>query len=169
MTLDNEDAVKKALGVSSLSNMSDKEILEFGALLPDISENLQQGLIAQIPGFQKNALEAVNVMERTFEKTLESDDKSQTQLHESLGDIRQAVKGGLGRDGISEEHERFLIETLTETGHLEAEAVADRRKFLAEQANATRRADIIQASLPIVSMVVAVGFKIMISRGGPRI
>jgi hypothetical protein len=169
MTLDSGDAVKKALGVPSLDDLSDEKMLELVALLPNISEAVQSKLIEQIPGFQKIALDAVNAVEQTFEKTVESDTKSHTELHESLGDIREAIKGRLARDDISEAHAQYLVDKLIETGHMEIGAVTEKRKFLASEANATRIAGIVQAGLPIVTTVIVTGARIMMSRGAPRV
>lgn len=168
MTLDSEDAVKKALNVSSLENLSEPQLLKLAALLPNISEEVQLRMVNQIPGFQKIALEAVDVVEQTFETTTASDDKAHRQLHDSLGDIRSAIKGSLAREGVSEEHERHLVDKLIETGHMEAAALSDKREFQAKEASATRFATALQASLPIVTAVIVTGARIMISRGGPR-
>lgn len=169
MSLDSEDAVKKALGVLSLDNLSDEKMLELAALLPNISEPVQLKLIEQIPGFQKIALEAVNVVEQTFEKTTESDTKGHSELHASFDDIRDAIKGRLARDDISEAHAEYLVDKLIETGHMEKEAVTEKRKFLSNEASATRMASIVQAGLPIVTAVIVTGARIMISRGTPRV
>jgi len=168
MTLDSEGEVKKVLGVPSLNSLSDENMLELAALLPNISEAVQLKLIDQIPGFQKIALEAVNAVEQTFDKTVESDTKAHSELHESMNDIRDAIKGELARDDISEAHAQYLVEKLVETGHMEKEAVTEKRQFLGDEANATRIAGLVHAGIPIVTAVIVAGAQIMINRG-PRV
>jgi hypothetical protein len=168
MTLDSEDAVKKALGINSFREMSKEKMLAFAASMPDMANEVRLKLIDQIPGFQKFALDAVNAVERTFEKTLESVDKNQEELRDSLGDIRSVIKGRLDRDGISEEHERFLVEKLLETGGMEAEQATENKKFKGEQANETRKSVLALAGIGLVAAVVLAGGKVMIGRGGSQ-
>ena len=66
-------------------------------------------------------------------------------------------------------HYAYLVDKLIETGHMETGAVTEKRKFLANEANATRIAGIVQAGLPIVTAVIVTGARIMISRGASRV
>jgi hypothetical protein len=85
-----------------------------------------------------------------------------------MNDIRDAIKGELARDDISEAHAQYLVEKLVETGHMEKEAVTEKRQFLGDEANATRIAGLVHAGIPIVTAVIVAGAQIMINRG-PRV
>lgn len=166
MTLDSEDAVKKALGISSFREMSKEKMLAFAASMPNMANEIRVKLIEQIPGFQKFALDAVSAAERTFKETLTADEKRRGDLHASLAEIREVLKGRLDRDGISEEHERFLVDKLVETGTLEAEKDTESKKHDAQQAAETRKTAVALAGITVVAAVVLAGGKVVLGRGG---
>lgn len=166
MTLDSEDAVKKALGISSFREMSKEKTLALWASLPDVGKEVRLKLIEQIPGVQKFALDAIAAVRGTFEKSLDTNNESREQLHESLGQVRKVIEGRLEREGLSEEHERFLIERLIETGNLEAEKDSENKAFIAHEADHSRKAAFAIAGLGVVAAVVFAGGKIMLDRGG---
>ncbi len=165
MTLDSEDAISEALGVSSLQALQAEQYPELVALLPEMSDELRLKLFELVPGFLQFSLDAMNAVEETFEKTIESNDRDQTELRESFKDLRDIFKGRLDREGISEKHERFLIRNLMDLQKMEVDADAENKKFLADQANATRLAKMAHAAMPIIETVIMTGVRIMITRG----
>lgn len=165
MTLDSEDAVKKALGISSFREMSKEKMLAFVASMPDMAKEVRIKLIEQIPGFQKFAMDAVGVAERTFKETTSIEDKRGGRLHDSMADIRGSLKSQLADENISEEHARFLNEKLLETGSVEAESHKSSRTHVAEQASETRKAVVALAGIGLVAAVVLAGGKVMLGRG----
>ncbi|MDH6180769.1 hypothetical protein M2152_000951 [Microbacteriaceae bacterium SG_E_30_P1] len=165
MTLDSEDAVKKALGINSFREMSKEKMLAFAASMPDMANEVRLKLIEQIPGFQKFALDAINAAERTFKETTSNEDKRGERLHESMGDIRESIKAQLANPNISEEHARFLNDKLTETGTTEAESQKDSRAHDAKQADETRKAIVTLVGIGLVSAVILAGGKVMLGRG----
>jgi hypothetical protein len=157
MSLDSEDAVKKALGINSFRELSKDKMLAFAATMPDIE---------QIPGFQKFALDAINAAERTFKETLTNEDHRGERLSDSMADIRDAIKTQLADGDVTEEHARFLIDRLIETGHMEAEGQKESRAHDAAQAGETRKSVKTLAGIGLVSAIVLAGGKVMLSRGG---
>jgi len=166
MSLDDEDAVKKALGINSFRELSKEKMLAFAATMPDMAQEVRLRLIEQIPGFQKFALDAINAAERTFKETLSNEDHRGERLKESMSDIRDAIKTQLADGDVSEEHARLLIDKLIETGHIEAEDQKEGRAHDAAQAGETRKSITTLAGIGLVSAIVLAGGKVILSRGG---
>ncbi len=165
MTLNSEDAVKKALGIDSFREMSKEKMLAFAASMPDMAKEVRMKLIEQIPGFQKFAMDAINVAERTFKETLSNEDKRGERLNDSMADVRESIKTQLADPNISEEHARFLNDKLIETGTIEAESQKESRTHDAQQAGETRKAVVALAGIGLVAAIVLAGGKVMLGRG----
>ncbi|GAA1759898.1 hypothetical protein [Agromyces humatus] len=169
MTFDNEDAVARALEVASLRDLSKEKRVELAAMLPDIPEPLRFRLYDIVPDFRATELAAVDAYERTYAAGLDADDKNQERLHASLGRTRDIIEGKLARDGLSEEYERYLIESLKEADQLEAEKDTENKAFISNQARETRRGMLLlQLGVPIVTAIVVVGAEAILGRGVPR-
>jgi len=164
MTLDSEDAVKKVLGIDSFREMSKEKMLAFAASMPDMAKEVRMKLIEQIPGFQKFALDAINVAERTFKETLSNEDKRGERLNGSMADVRESIKTQLADPNISEEHARFLNDKLIETGTIEADGQKESRAHDAKQADETRKAVVALAGIGLVAAIVLAGGKVMLGR-----
>lgn len=171
MSLDSEHAVKKALGIVSFDDLSNDQILALETALPDMSNEVRLSLIETVPELQRFALEAMNGLEQTLETTLDASEKSRSDLHESLADVRSVLKGELDRDGISEEHARFLVEHVVDTVRIESEQHARTSEFAAEQARETRNAKLALAAMAIVAGLLWTGVKVIETRqvGGNQV
>lgn len=165
MSLESEDAVKKALGISSFREMSKEKMLAFAASMPEMAKEVRMKLIEQIPGFQKFAMDAINAAERTFKETMSNEDKRGERLNDSMADIREVLKTQLADESISEEHARFLNEKLLETGSIEAASQMDSRAHDAHEAAETRKTVVALAGIGLVAAIVLAGGKVMLGRG----
>lgn len=139
MTLNDEESVKKALGISSFREMSKEKMLSFAASMPEMAKDVRLKLIEQIPAFREFALDAVNAAEQTFTRTVDSNDDARDQLHDAFADVRDAITSQLAHDGISEEHRRLLTEQLIRLSQQESEKDSENKHFLAQQADGTRK------------------------------
>ena len=165
MTLGSEDAVKKVLGIDSFREMSKEKMLAFAASMPDMAKEVRMKLIEQIPGFQKFALDAINVAEQTFKETLSYEDKRGERLNDSMADVRESIKTQLADPNISEEHARFLNDKLIETGTIEANSQKESRAHDVKQADETRKSVVALAGIGLVAAIVLAGGKVMLGRG----
>lgn len=162
MALDSEDEVKKALGIDSWRNLSKEKMLAFVAAMPEMANDVRLKLIEQLPAFQKFALDAVGLVERAHASTLQANSQSQSGVHEAFEEVRALIKGELDREELSEEHSRFLIGAAMDTAKMESEKDTENKQFhdgLLKTVGAV-------AGVAVLTAVVLVGGKIMISRGG---
>jgi hypothetical protein len=165
MSLGSEEDVKKALGIKSFRELSKEKVLALAASMPEMANEVRLKLIEQIPAVQKFALDAVNAVERTFSKTIDSDDESGKRLQESFSDIRKVIQGELDRDDISEEHRRFLMKKLLDTSKTESEKDTESKKFRAEQAAETRNSVLMIVGLAVLTAILFAGGKVIATRG----
>lgn len=165
MTLNDEAAVKKALGISTFREMSKEKMLAFAATMPDMAKEVRLKLVEQIPAFTNFALEAVNATERMLSEELDLNDKSRVQLHEALADVRATLKSELARDDLPEEHRRYLTDKLLSTTDTEAAKDTEHKAFVAKEAGESRKTVVALAGIGVIAAVILAGGKVMVGRG----
>lgn len=162
MTLDNEDAIAKALGEKSLGDLSAAKLRELVNRLDEIPPALQLHLIKTIPGLQLLALEAVAAVGNTLGTVLASNDANTEKAFAALAEIRGVISGELQKEDISDERWMFLMEKLGENGQMVVAKDTENKRFIAQQANADRLAKGVAAAMPYVLQF---GVQILIRRG----
>ena len=165
MTLDNQDAIAKALGVPSLNNLPEEKLPELVALLSDVPEQLKLQLMKSNPALQQYVLNAIAAVEDDLRATLSSIDASSQQAFVALAEIRAVVAGELNKDNISDERWLYLMDMLKENGKLAMAVDYKTKELTAQQANAARFTKIAVAAMPYIETVVQVGVRILITRG----
>jgi hypothetical protein len=158
MTLASEEAVKKALGISSFRELSREKMLAFAAAMPDMANEVRLKLIEQLPSFQKFALDAVSTVERTFDSTLLANEHSQDQATQAFAEVRGLIKGELDRDDLDEDHRQFLIQSALSTAESQALIDSENKHFLAGQLKTVGAT----AAVAITAAIVLVGGRLMI-------
>lgn len=168
MTFDSENAVAEELGVVSLRDLGEEERVKLAAMLPDISEPLRSRLYEIVPKFEATAIAAINAYEQTYIGGLDSNDKNQQRIHEGLKQSRAIIAGKLARDGLSEEYEQYLVESLKEADRLEAEKDTENKAFISHEARKTRKdAMFIAIGVPVITILVSVGAQALLGRTVP--
>jgi hypothetical protein len=148
--LANEEAVKRALGISSFRELSKDKMLAFAAAMPDMANEVRVKLIEQLPGFQKFALDAVSAVERAFDSSLSANEHSQDQATEAFAEVRGLIKGELDRDDLREDHRQFLIRAALGTAESEARMDGDNKRFLAGALKTVGATAVIAAAAAVV-------------------
>lgn len=165
MTLDNEDAVAKAIGAESLDSLTDAQVVALAEHLSEATPELQLHLIKTNPQLQAYALRAVTAVEDDLRTTTSAMNENSKQAFEALGETRDIIAGELNKPDLSDERWRYLIDKLTDSED-KAKAVAEETNHLiAEQSNATRGAKLAIAAMPYVEVVLHVGVRLLVSRG----
>ena len=166
MTLRTEDWFNEQMGVANIHDVQPAQFPSVISCIPEMSDELRVKVLDQVPGFRQYAIEAMKAVEETLETTTGAIGKEQTELHESFMSLRQILAGRLKRDGISEEHERYIIDRLVELQAMEKEQKTETNKLIGEQGDATRLAKLADAAIPIITTVLATGVQILINRRG---
>lgn len=165
MTLDNKDALAKAIGAESLNNLTDAQVVALAEHLSEATPELQLDLIKTNPQLQAYALRAVTAVEDDLRTTLSAMNENSRQAFEALGDSRGIIAGELNKPDLSDERWRYLIDKLAENEDKATAVRAETNQLIAEQSNATRGAKLAIAAMPYVEVVLQVGIRLLVSRG----
>lgn len=165
MTLDNEDAIARAIGAESLDDLTDVQVIALAEHLRDATPELQLYLIKTNPLLQAYALKAVTAVEDDLRVTLSAINENSGQAFEALGETRGIIAGELNKPDLSDERWRYLIDKLTDNED-KAKAVAEEtNQLIAQEANADRGAKLAIAAMPYVEVVLQVGIRLLINKG----
>lgn len=167
MTLDSENDLTRRLEVGALDSVTDEQLPLVIRLVPEMSNELRGKLFDLVPGLTEYAIQSMKEIEATLQTTLGATGKEQSELHESFGELRAILAGRLRREDISEGHAEFIIEKLMEAQRMETDQKSESATLIADQANATRRAKVVEAAGPFLAIVLASGITTVINRRGP--
>jgi hypothetical protein len=155
-----EDEIKQALEIDSWRNLSREKVIKFAAMMPEMDKEVALSIVAQLPVFTKFGLDALKVMERVHESTLNFNERSQKNVHQAYREIREVLRDELKQEELSPEEKKFLIESLMNTGTKEFEKDSENKKFLEGLAKNVA----IGAGAIVLGAVVFVGGKVMLEQ-----
>lgn len=157
MNYKNEVEIKRALGIESWRNLSKDKMIRFAAMMPDMDTEVALKIIEQFPAFKDFALDAVDTMEKSHKTTLKANKQSQEHVHQAFQEIRDILKGELGKEDLSLEERKFIIEQIQETGRQEFLKDSENKKFLEK----VFRGAVIGIGAAVALGVVFVGGKVL--------
>lgn len=102
MTYDNEDGIKKALGIESWRNLSKDKILQLLAMWPDVDKDIAQVILGQVPELASMSKTAMGDIEATFGATLEASTHSAKNLAEAVAHEMETIRLALLKDPANE-------------------------------------------------------------------
>lgn len=165
MTISNGDELAKAVGEKSVEDIPEAKYPAVIAQMPEMSDELRAELFKLIPGLLQFSLDAMKATEETLRTTLDPSAQDQAELSASFDELQAIAKGKLMREGISEEHERFLFDYLMKLQDKRVDSSREYRQFIANEAAAARRTNMFHASLPVLEMAIMTGARIILTRG----
>ena len=165
MTLDNEDAIAKAIGADCLDDLSAAQVVALAQRLGELPPELQLHLIKTNPQLQEYALKAVAAVEDDLRVTFSAFNENSGQAFEALSETRGIIAGELNKPDLSDERWRYLIDNLTENEDKATAVAAETNQLIKEQANSARRAKLAVAAMPYVEVVLQVGIRLLLNKG----
>lgn len=126
-------------------------------MMPDMDTEVALKIVEQFPVFKDFAVDAVDAMEKAHESTLSANKQSQEHVHRAFQEIRDILKGELGKGDLSWEEKKFLIEQIQETGKLEFQKDSENKQFL----DGMLKKVLVGAGAAVALGVVFVGGKLM--------
>lgn len=130
MKYTNEAQIMKALGIESWRNLSKDKMVRFAAMMPNMDTEVALKIVEQFPEFKEFAKDAVNAVERAHQSTLSANNQSQEHVHRAWQEVRDVLKGELGKDDLSREEKKFLIEQIQETARMQSQKDCENKQFL---------------------------------------
>lgn len=165
VALNSGDELAKAVGESSVENIPASKYPDVVVMIPEMSDELRARLFELVPGLLQYSLDAMNATEETLKTTLAANAQDQAELSASFDKLQAIAEGRIQRGELSEEHERFLFDYLMKLQDKRVDTSRENKQFIANEAAATRRAKMMQASLPVLEMAIMAGERIMLTRG----
>ena len=150
MRYKNEAEIMKALEIDTWRNLSKDKIVHFAALMPEMDVEVAKRVVEQFPQFRVFATEALNVIEKEHTSTLAFNNASQEQVHQAFQHVRTILERELGRDDLTAEDRRIVIEALLETANREFAKDSENKEFLNAQLNKVATANLAALALGIV-------------------
>ncbi|MFJ8955161.1 hypothetical protein ACIRO1_34195 [Streptomyces sp. NPDC102381] len=130
MKYKNEDQIMKALGIKSWRNLSKDKMVRFAAMMPNMDTEVALKIVEQFPAFKEFAKDAVSAVERAHQSTLSANNQSQEYVHWAWQEVRDILKDELGKDDLSREEKKFLIEQIQETARMQSQKDSENKRFL---------------------------------------
>ncbi|GFH35271.1 MULTISPECIES: hypothetical protein [Streptomyces] len=130
MKYKSEAQIMKALGIESWRNLSKDKMVRFAAMMPNMDTEVALKIVEQFPAFKDFAKDAVSAVERAHESTLSANNHSQEHVHRAWQEVRDILKGELGKDDLSREEKKFLIEQIQETARMQSQKDSENKQFL---------------------------------------
>ena len=146
----NEAEIMKVLDIDTWRNLSKDKILQFAALMPEMDGEVAIRVVEQFPEFRMFATEALNVIEKDHTSTLTFNKDSQERVHHAFQHARTILERELGRDDLTAEDRRIVIEALLETANREFAKDSENKEFLNAQLNKVTTASLAAIALGIV-------------------
>lgn len=163
MKYNDEESIKKELGIDSWRNLSRDKVVRFAAMMPDMDTEVALKIIEQFPAFKEFAEEVVDTMEKAHVSTLDANTQSQDQVHQAYQEIRSILKGQLEKDDLSWEEKKFLIEQIQDTGRQQFQKDTENKRFLDTLFGKV----VVGAGVVVAGALVFVGAKV-IAENGPE-
>ncbi len=159
MALNSEDEVKKALGIKSWRNLSKDKVVQFAAMMPDMSKEVAMKVIEQFPKFTEFATDTMTNLVHAHKGTLEANSESQGQFHQIQRDMLEILHGELDKDLTPEERARVL-DQMNKIGDQAFEKDREAKQFL----NGLFDKAAVVSVVTVVAGVVFVGGKVLLQK-----
>lgn len=130
MEYKSEVAIMQALGIDTWRNLSKDKVVRFAAMMPKMAPELAMKIIEQYPEFKEQVLKGLQVIKKSHESTLASNEKSQKQAFATIERTMEMLQGELDKENVSSEDKRFLVENYMETTRMAVAKDSENKKFL---------------------------------------
>ena len=132
MKYQNESDVLKSLGIANWRELSRDRFLSFAAMMPEMPSDVALKVIEQFPTFKEFAVETLNGIEASYEKTLAVNGESETRVHEAFADVRRILEDELNRDTLTADEKSNILSLLIETAKHQSQKDTEGKRFLKE-------------------------------------
>lgn len=163
MQYNNEADILKALGLESWRNLSKDKFVQFLAMMPEMDKEVALKVISQFPEFTKFARSAQEDTTKAFEAALDSNERSQANVHEIHLERLAILKAELDKELTPDERMRVL-DDIREVGESSAAKDTENKGFLAEQF--TMKA--LSTAVTVLALLVFVGARALIQGGASK-
>ncbi|MBD8534421.1 hypothetical protein [Plantibacter sp. CFBP 13570] len=130
MNIDNEDALKKKMGIDSWRNLSKDKFMMFVSELPNMSKEVALKVVEQFPDFKSLVMESLTEVQSQATSGLKANWKSQKKVHKAFADYRKTLNRELDREGLTSDDRLAILALLTEAIDREAAKDSEHKMFV---------------------------------------
>lgn len=112
MEFEDEEELKRKMGIESWRNMSKDKFLTFVSELPNMSQEVAIKVVEQFPDFKSLVLESLGQVQAQATNTVTANWKSQKKVHKAFAEYRKLLNRELDRENLSPQDRFTILELL---------------------------------------------------------
>ncbi|WP_157001143.1 hypothetical protein [Agromyces laixinhei] len=112
MEFENEEELKKAMGIESWRNLSKDKFLTFVSELPNMSKEVAIKVVEQFPDFKTMVLDSLSHVQEQATNAVGTNWKSQKRVHKAFAEYREILGKELDREGLTAEGRLSILDLL---------------------------------------------------------
>ncbi|MBE5958198.1 MAG: hypothetical protein E7254_04960 [Lachnospiraceae bacterium] len=110
---DDIEDIKNELEIVDWEDITEKQLLQIGSMLPNINPETAKELMENLPDFSNNAKEALASVQNTVETALEQNGSSNKQVLDMYNDTIDNLNEQLKRDDLSVQEKEVILNKLS--------------------------------------------------------
>ncbi|MCR5836744.1 MAG: hypothetical protein K6G88_09575 [Lachnospiraceae bacterium] len=112
-TIDDINEVKNELQITDWEEITQKQLLQIGSMLPNISPEAAQEIMDSLPDFSANAKEALQSVQNTVDTALKENSSSNKQVLDMYNQTIDNLNEQLKRDDLSAQEKEIILNKLS--------------------------------------------------------
>jgi hypothetical protein len=129
MSANEENDLKRKLGIESWKNLSKDKFLTFVSEMPNMSKEVTLKIIDQFPDFKSLVLDSLGQVEEQAANALAANWKSQKKVHKAFAEQREMLRRELDREGLTSEDRFSILRMFAESVEKEAAKDSEHKIF----------------------------------------
>ncbi|KAF5041632.1 hypothetical protein DSECCO2_520970 [anaerobic digester metagenome] len=130
MRYDSEEQLKKKLKIDSWRNLSKEKFLDYIALIPNVSEEIQLKVLENLPECLSFTKDLTETMKFQLEKIVDENSNTTSSVIKSLDAIQKSLDSFGSKPELSNEDLRYIIDKQMELAKMYIELSKDDKEFL---------------------------------------
>lgn len=115
--------------IASLTKLAQTNFTKFAFTVQEMSSDVRVKLIEQMPEFRTMAKNALNTLSDSFNKTLDSNDKSEAHVYETYKSLTDSLVQMLEKDDLSLDEQLEITNKINEASREVAEIDKSNKQF----------------------------------------
>lgn len=146
MQFENEDDLKRTMGIESWRNLSREKFLTFVSELPNMSQEVAIKVVEQFPDFKALVSSSLDQVHEQATNAVNSNWKSQKKVHKAFSEYRAILKTELAREHLTSEDRFRILELLQKAMSDEAMKDSEHKAFVVKALTVVAAAAVVAAT-----------------------
>ena len=128
--IDDIDEVKNELQITDWEEITQKQLLQIGSMLPNITPETAQELMDNLPDFSANAKEALQSVQNTVDTAIKENSTSNKQVLDMYNQTIDNLNEQLKRDDLTAEEKEVILNKLSKLLQAADRKDSENKEFL---------------------------------------